>query len=227
MPSSSQTRRSLPLWLKLTYTAYLIALVPTYWRTYGPANFLWFCDAAALLTGIALWLESPLLASVEALAMTLPQTIWVLDFLTGGRLVGFSAYMFDPGIPRFVRGLSTFHIWLPLLLLWLVWKWGYDRRALWTQTAIATALLITSFLLTDPRHPPSGYPDAVVNVNRVYGPRPTQIQTWMPAVPYLLVQIILYLTCIYLPTHLFLRICFPPPRRSRRAVLPSAVGKTN
>lgn len=36
----------IPIWLKLAYTLFVCALVPIYWRQYGPANFLWFSDVA-------------------------------------------------------------------------------------------------------------------------------------------------------------------------------------
>ena len=52
--------RPVPLWVKVGYTAFLCVLVPYYWRTYGPTNFLYFCDTALLLTLAALWLEMPL-----------------------------------------------------------------------------------------------------------------------------------------------------------------------
>ena len=56
----------IPLWLKITYTLFVSSVVPVYWRRYGPANFLWFSDIALLVTVPALWLESPLLASMMA-----------------------------------------------------------------------------------------------------------------------------------------------------------------
>src|SRR5262249_40872039 len=43
-------------------------------------NFLWFSDIALLVTMPALWLESPLLASMMAVAVTLPELAWNLDF---------------------------------------------------------------------------------------------------------------------------------------------------
>jgi hypothetical protein len=52
-------RGKIPLWLKVAYTAFVAVLVPYYWHTYGPVNFLWFCDIALLVTLAALWLESP------------------------------------------------------------------------------------------------------------------------------------------------------------------------
>jgi hypothetical protein len=34
--------------------------------------------------------------------------------------------MFDLKISLFIRGLSCFHIILPLLLLWMLYRLGYD-----------------------------------------------------------------------------------------------------
>lgn len=205
-----------PLWLKVGCTLFTCILVPIYWRSYGPADFLWFCDAALLITCVALWVESPLLSSVGAVAITLPQMIWIIDFLSGARLVAFSAYMFDSGIPLYVRGLSTFHIWLPVLLVWLVWRMGYDRRAFWTQSIIAIGLLLASYALTDPRHPPTQYPAAAVNVNRVFGPGMTQVQNWMPPFLYLFMYAAALILCIYLPTHVLFRRLFPTCPDARR-----------
>jgi hypothetical protein len=204
--ASARCRRFvIPIWLKIGYSAFLVMLVAVYWPAYGPLNFLWFCDAAAILTCVALWLESPLLAGSQAVAMLVSQTVWIIDFVSGGRLLGFAAYMFDPGIKLYVRALSTFHIWLPFLLLWMVWKLGYDRRSFWFQSTLCALILVSSFLLTDPRHPRRGYPYEAVNVNRVYGLKLIEVQHWMPTVAYLLLQIVLYPVAVYLPGHLVLR----------------------
>jgi hypothetical protein len=202
-------RRSvIPLWLKICFTAYVAALLPTYWRDYGPANFLWFCDFGLLVTALALWLNSRLLISTQAIALALPQTVWILDFVTGGHLIGITAYMFHSSTPLFTRLLSTFHIWLPILLVYLVWRMGYDRRAIWVQTLLAAALLIASYLFTDPRHPPPGHPAAAVNVNRVYGIHPADVQTWMPWYCFLALHILFWPIMFYLPTHLIFRAIF-------------------
>ena len=105
------------LGIKLAYTLCLLVLVPVYWAHYGPKNFLWFSDIALLTTGAALWLESPLLASMMMLAVLLPELAWNLDFfgrlLTGRPMFGMSAYMFDADTPRYLRALSLFHVPLP------------------------------------------------------------------------------------------------------------------
>jgi len=123
----------IPLGLKIGYTLFVCALVPLYWRQYGPANFLWFSNIALLALVPALWLENALIASMMAVAVVFFEAIWNVDFfvhlLTGKSSVGLSAYMFDPKIPWFTRTLSCFHIVLPLLLLWIVHRLGYDRQA--------------------------------------------------------------------------------------------------
>jgi hypothetical protein len=210
----SRRRSLIPIWVKVIYTAFMAVLIPIYWRAYGPHDFLWFCDAAAILTIFALWLESPLIASVNAVAMTLPQAIWILDFLTFGHLLGVSKYMFDPGVARHVRLLSTFHIWLPFLLLWMVKRLGYDRRAVWYQIVLGTALLVASYALTDPNpaHRPD-YPAAAVNVNRVYGLDPVRAQTRIPPLAYLAIEIAFWPIVFFIPTHFLLRRVFHRPRR--------------
>ena len=123
----------IPLGLKIIYTLYVCVVVPIYWRRYGPANFLWFSDIALLALVPALWLENALLVSMMAISVVLFEVLWNLDFFfrlsTGKSLIGLSAYMFDPKIPLFIRGLSCFHIILPLLLLWTLHRLGYDWRA--------------------------------------------------------------------------------------------------
>ena len=83
-----QDDNRIPLAVKLAYTLFVAVLVPNYWRAYSPWTFLYFCDVALLLTLPALWLESPLLISLPAVGLTLPQLLWVVDFLTGSRTDG-------------------------------------------------------------------------------------------------------------------------------------------
>src|SRR4030095_14985623 len=153
----------IPLGLKVVYTISVCALVPIYWRQYGPANFLWFSDIALVALVPALWLENALLASMMAVSVVFFEALWNIDFFfrlaTGKSLIGLSAYMFDPGIPLFIRGLSGFHIVLPLLLLWMLHRLGYDQRAFLWQTIVALVILPVSYLASNTQE----------NVNWVYG----------------------------------------------------------
>ncbi|MBV5325828.1 MAG: hypothetical protein J0626_11545 [Rhodospirillaceae bacterium] len=86
-----------------------------------------------LLTVIGLWSGNALWASAGAVGILLPQAIWMADFIgnaVGLPVTGMTAYMYDDALPLFTRFLSLFHFWLPLLLLYLVWRFGYDRRAI-------------------------------------------------------------------------------------------------
>jgi hypothetical protein len=65
--------RRIPLWLKLAYTAFVGMMVPVYWRTYGPTNFLYFCDVAVFLTLAGLWTGNASLVSTAAVGIVLPQ----------------------------------------------------------------------------------------------------------------------------------------------------------
>ena len=57
--------------------------------------------------------------------------------LTGRHLVGGTEYMFDPGLPLTIRLLSLFHVVTPPLLLWAIWRLGYDPRGWKLQTLMA------------------------------------------------------------------------------------------
>lgn len=137
-----QGRGRLPLWLKIAWTVWLIAWAPIYWRQYGAQNFLYFCDIGNVLIGIALWLESPLIFSWVACGLLLFQTLYIVDLtgallLGGYHLIGGTEYMFDAGIPLLLRLLSLFHLATPPLLLWSIWRLGYDPRGWKLQTLTA------------------------------------------------------------------------------------------
>src|SRR5882724_10154828 len=97
---------------------------------------------------------SPLLASMQAVVVTALEFVWIVDFLlrlfADFRVVGLSEYMFDPTIPLWLRALSLFHVWMPFLLLWMVYRFGYDRRGWIAQSIAAAVALPLSYLLSDP-----------------------------------------------------------------------------
>ena len=187
----------IPISLKLAYTLFVCLLVPIYWRQYGLVNFLWFSDIALLVLVPALWLESPLLISMMALAVVLPELAWNVDYFfrlaTGVSLIGLTSYMFDATIPPFIRGLSLFHVALPVILIWMLSRLGYDGRALLWQTLVAAAVLPLSYFLSNPRE----------NVNWVYG-LGEKPQTKVPAPLFVLFLMLLFPVGVYLPTHLLL-----------------------
>lgn len=202
--------RRIPLWLKCAYTVFFAVLVPYYWHAYGPTNFLYFCDMSLFFTLGAIWLESPLLASMPAVGILLPQALWMADFLVellGFHLTGMTGYMFDGGVPLFTRSLSLFHFWLPILLVWLMWRLGYDRRAFWAWTGLAWGLvLVCYFFMPAPTEPYD--PQRPVNINYVYGFSDTHPQTWLPQKMYVTLMLVVLPVCIFLPTHVILSRLF-------------------
>jgi len=49
-----------------------------------------------------------------------------------------------------LRALSLFHVLLPVLLLWLLYWLGYDRRALPATMLLCWVVLPVTYLFTDP-----------------------------------------------------------------------------
>jgi len=194
-----------PLWLKLVYTAFMAVLVPVYWYWYGPTNFLYFCDVSLFLTLIGIWIESSLLVSMCAVGLVAVQTLWVVDFLLnffGVPLVGMTDYMFKHENSLFLRGLSLFHGWLPFLLVYLVWEFGYDRRGFPAWTVLAWVLMLVCFFFMPPPNPNAGLQP--VNINCVFGPSDAVAQTWVHPYVWLAGMLIGLPLLVYLPTHLFL-----------------------
>ena len=189
------------LWLKLTYSIFVAWVIPIYWKQYGPANYLWFSDVALILLVPALWLESKLFFSALAVSVVLLELLWNVDFfvrlLTRSQLVGLSDYMFDSTISRSIRALSLFHVFLPAILIWYVYRLGYDSRAFVVQTFSAWVVLLLSFFLTKPKD----------NINWVYGfgKKP---QTRVPKVIHLLLLMLGLPVLVYLPSHLVLKRLF-------------------
>ena len=197
----------LPLWVKGVYTAFFCVLVFCYWRDFGPTNFLYFCDLALIFTLGALWLESPILASAPAVGILLPQALWMVDFLgglVGFHITGMTAYMFNPSIPLFTRALSLFHFWLPLLLLWLVFRLGYDGRGALVWASVALPVLTVCYFFMPAPPAPSNNPNLPVNINYVYGPNDSAPQTWLPPHLYFFAVLAAVPLCVLLPTHLLL-----------------------
>jgi hypothetical protein len=209
---TSGIHRRVPTWGKVAYSSFVAIVVPCYWVSYTPWNFLYFCDVALLVTGVAMWIESPLLVSMQAVAITLPQLLWVVDLLCrlllGVHVTGVTSYMLDPQIPAFLRGLSSFHGWLPLVLLWLLSRLGYDGRALPLQTMAAVVILLVSYLFAPAPPPPVDHPAWAVNLNYVYGLDDRHPQTWMVPRLWLLCLMASNVIVVYVPTHYVLRRVF-------------------
>ena len=192
-------RGRIPIWIKIVYAAFVGVLVPVYWHHYGPTNFLWASDLALFLLLVAAWWERPLLPSMMAIGVMPFEIVWTVDLLTGGP-IGMASYMFEPERPPILKGLSLFHAMLPVIILFLLHRLGYDRRALVAQTLLIWVVLPLSYLVTDPAD----------NINRVFG-LGDEPQTLVHPLVYLAAQMIVVPLAICWPTHVVMKRCFGGP----------------
>ncbi|NMT65048.1 membrane-associated protein [Marinobacter orientalis] len=202
--TQSRFTMRIPLWIKMSYTLLVMVIIPVYWRDLGPANFLWFSDIALILLVPALWLENRLISSTMAVGVLFLESVWVLDFISGGNIIRIAAYMFDPELETHIRILSgLFHLVLPPLLFYLLYRLGYDRRALALQMLIAAVTLPITYLVTEPES----------NINWVYGlAEPQQI---LPPLLYLVLLFLALTVCIYLPSHWLFKRFFSHRRNNQ------------
>jgi hypothetical protein len=151
----------------LLYTVWLGTFIIHYFTNpgYDRSQWMWFCYVGLVLLGVGFWLDSPLILSWQAVSLVLPQLVFNLD--VSARLVlghhlfeNWTEYIFDPEVNLTHRLLSWFHTPMPFVLLWAVWRLGYDRRAIYWQVGACWVILLLSFYGTSPLN----------NVNYVYGP---------------------------------------------------------
>lgn len=200
----------LPLWLKLVWTVWVVAWAPVYWRHYGAQNFLYFCDLGNLLIALALWLESPLIFSWQATGLLLFQSLYTIDLLgavlSNRHFIGGTEYMFDSGLPLYLRLLSLFHVVTPPLLLWAIWRLGYDKRG-WKYQTLTTCLMVPINYFWRPQY----------DVNWARGPFFRE-QHIVPGWFYLLAYLVVVPLVVYFPTHLLLQWWTVRLRRTAESV---------
>lgn len=197
-------RDAIDLWVAIAYTGMVAVIVPVYAVAWGWRNFLWFSDIALIATAVALWLHGSLLASMMALAVLVPDLVWCASYfgrlLLGVRATDLAGYMFDARKSRFVRGLSLFHLVLPLALLWLLHEHGYDPRALAAQTLVAWIVLPVSYAVTTP---------ADENLNWVHAPE--RLRGRVRPLAWLAFMMLAFPVGLYVPTHFALGWLFDSP----------------
>lgn len=191
----------IPLWFKLAFTLFVAVLVPVYWKKWGPANFLWFSDVALFVMLIAVWLESNLLASMMAIGVLIPEIAWNIGYfsrlMSGHKTFSLTDYMFDSSRSLFLRSLSLFHVFLPAIIIWMLWKLGFREDAFYYQLALGWSVLLVTYFFTNPTE----------NINWVFGPG-SKPQTMLNSALYFLLVLLAFPILFYLPTYLILRILF-------------------
>jgi hypothetical protein len=195
-----------PLWLKIGWTVWIVVWTPLYWKQYGLQNFLYFCDLGNFFILAALWLESRLLFSWQATGLLVFQGLYTVDLagtlLTGRHLIGGTEFMFDSNVPLFLRLLSLFHVVTPPLLVWAIWRLGYDRQG-WKWQTWMTWIVVPVNYFWRPQY----------NINWARGPFLRE-QHSVPELVYLAAYLLVVPLAVYFPTHLLLQAW---ERRLRRS----------
>jgi hypothetical protein len=162
---------------------------------------LWFSDIALIGAVPALWFENRALASILAVAVLGPELLWNLDFLfrllLRRRVIGLTEYMFEADRPRILRLLSLFHVPLPLLLVWMVYAYGYA-----SALALPGAVLLAAVVL--PASRVFGSPEE--NINWTYGL--ASVQARLTPVAYMALLFAVFVLLVFTPTDWLLRWAF-------------------
>jgi hypothetical protein len=195
----------LPLWLKISWSVWVLLWAPAYALYFGPENYLWFCNLANFAIAVGLWMESPLLLSWQAVSVLIVQILYTVDvlvrFVFGVFPIGGTKFMFDESIPIEIRILSLcMHVGTPPVLVAALGRLGYDRRALPLQIATTAVVLAVSYLGGEYR-----------NVNWSWGPLFRRQGVVAPLL-YLPIAVAGYTLILYLPAHLFFANIWPKSR---------------
>ena len=192
-PSGIFRDNGVPLWIKLPYTLLAMVILPVYWYQYGVTNFLWFSDIAFFAMVPALWFKNRLITSMMAIGVLPLELLWLAGLLSGGAFLGIAAYMFDPSLPLWLRLLSLFHFPMPAVILYMLFRFGYDARALYPQIALSALVILMTHVFA-PREE---------NINLIYPPE--GLKDIMPEAAYVVLMPLVLIGCVIVPMHYFLK----------------------
>ena len=186
--------------IKYFLTLFTLILIPIYSYSYGIQNFLWLSDIGLFLTVVGLWLNSPLLISMAAVGVLTTELFWNIDYfadlLFAYNISSLSDYMFDASYPLFLRGLSLFHVITPIIWIWYLAQYGYDKCSFIYFTFLYWSVLFLIYFGTSPEE----------NINWVFSNQINNIGIASPV--WFLFLFIAFPLFIFLPTHYVLQKIF-------------------
>lgn len=147
------SKNKIPISLKIIFTSFIFFLIPIYSYFYGWKNFLWFSNIGLFLTIPALWLESSLIISILAITILPLELLWNIDFfshliLRTGVVDNLASYMFDPTLPAWLRCLSLYHVALPFIWIYCLYRLRYNSKAFIYALIAIPSIFLTSFFLS-------------------------------------------------------------------------------
>lgn len=185
---------------RVFFTLWMAVWVPVIYATQGPQNFWWLCNLAQFIVLWCVWRPDSLLLSSQAGTVLVVGLVWTLDLLAGlvlgGSPTGVTAYMFNDELPLALRATSTYHVWLPVFVLWLCRRdrVGYDPRGPWLQCLIGSAAIVGGWW----------FGEAERNLNYTHAPFGVE-QVWLPDWAYIPLLCLATAALLYLPGHWLVR----------------------
>lgn len=164
--------------LKVVVGVFVVFYVCVSWQVWGWPVLFYVCPLGLLILLAALLFESRFLASLALVGTAPSQVLWSAD-LFSGLLLGTTPFnvadsiLADPQAIMAFRAL--YHVWAPLVALYLVRRAGYDERARDAALALAVPVILLSASVSAAR-PESG----VANLNLVNGPGLIPSIIWLP-----------------------------------------------
>lgn len=125
---------------------------------YGLWNLCFFCDISLLLTMMTFYIPHKFRSEISSLATLLaflPCIAWTLDYLLlyfNICIFGLANYMFDAKYHIGMRFLSTFHIWLWIVHIYLLKKYKYNKNSFVNWLVFITIIYLILNIFT-PEYP--------------------------------------------------------------------------
>ena len=156
---------------------WLLVWLPVNLKTWGWQNMMHLCDVGAIIACLGIFFQVPILVSSQAIGSVFVGVLWGIDvgwcLLTGHHVFGGTEYMWDTHYPLWNRLLSTFHLALPVALLWSMRKLRYDSRGFALQCAIVAPLFVFSRFLSSELNMNYAFRDPLFH--RSWGPVPLHL----------------------------------------------------
>ena len=187
-----------PIAARLGFTAWMLFWIPVVLATQGPQNFWWLCNLAQFILLYSIWTSDRLLVSSQAGTIVVVGAAWTVDLagalITGSSPFGITTYMFNEDLSIALRATSTYHVWLPVFVVWLCRRQGYDVRGFRLQCGIGTAAILGSWI----------FGESMRNLNYTIAPFGIE-QVWLPQALYIPILCVGTALLLYLPGHFIVK----------------------
>ncbi len=192
-----EQENDIPFWIKISYTLVAVLVFVVYIYEYGVVNFLWFSDIAFFVMVPALWFQNRFLSSMMAIGILPIEALWTISLFSGGSFLGIANYMYDPALPLWLRLLSLFHFLMIASIIYMIVRFGYDRRALIPQIILGLFVILLTHKFSS----------RVENINMIFPPE--DIAPFISEGTYFILMPAVLVILVIIPAHFLLKRFFP------------------